>query len=224
MTPWRRRVTRPRRNPVQTAPSSAEPMSSPRISRCPSALQAVATRTAVLQIRRPRGPSSAARRSSQTDTGLRPVASGGHQLIQLDADPRDLALGHAVDAQLAGDIAHPPGRDPSTYHCMTTAASPLGATTRLQQRREVAALARHPQPCAATRTAPSWTRPACSSSTWILKALHSRMMRWSPPHHADDRLPSVAAPGIEQIICFLCCSPGFYTTSGTLTSAWTGSA
>ena len=52
-TPDSPRVTKPRRNPVQLAPSSALPSSSPSSSRCPSALQAVATSTAVLQTRPP---------------------------------------------------------------------------------------------------------------------------------------------------------------------------
>jgi hypothetical protein len=52
-TPCSPRATRPRRNAVQLAPSSALPSSSPSSSRCPSALQAVATSTAVLQTRPP---------------------------------------------------------------------------------------------------------------------------------------------------------------------------
>ena len=52
-TPCSPRATRPRRNAVQLAPSSAAPTSSPSSSRCPSALQAVATSTAVVQTRPP---------------------------------------------------------------------------------------------------------------------------------------------------------------------------
>jgi hypothetical protein len=51
--PDRPRATSPRRNAVQLAPSSALPSSSPSSSRCPSALQAVATSTAVLHTRPP---------------------------------------------------------------------------------------------------------------------------------------------------------------------------
>lgn len=53
LMPCKPRATRPRRNAVQTAPSSKEPVSSPRISRCPLALTPVATRVATLQIRPP---------------------------------------------------------------------------------------------------------------------------------------------------------------------------
>jgi hypothetical protein len=71
------------------------------------------------------------------------------------------------------------------------------------------------RPCAATHTAPSWTRPPCSSSTWILRAFASRMTRWSSRHHLGVH-PAWRRPNACTATCFLCCGRAPTPLPGTL--------
>ena len=80
-------------------------------------------------------------------------------------------------------VGHPLGlRWPCSAPIWADTSTSINAWARVRTPR---AGSRHrpPRPCAATHTAPSWTRPPCSSSTWILRAFASRMTRWSSRHH-----------------------------------------
>ena len=192
----------------------------------------------------------------------RPVAPRVDHLVELRADPRHLALGDPLQPHRAGHVIHPPGRHPlhiALHH--HRGQRPLGPPARLQDRREVAALAQprdlklhradpgcpspwagsrcggspaagcagcaqrrsgpRPRPpsapgraCARPRagsrhrrcrpcynpTAPSWTRPPCSSSRWILRAFTSRMTRWSSHHHLPRPTQRGGARMLAQLL------------------------
>jgi hypothetical protein len=265
-TPDRPRATRPPRNPVQTAPSSALPRSSPSSSRWPSAVPAVATSTAVLHPRPPSRTFIDRASTPTTQTGRRPAAGCATPRPPRRAQRRSATPGcwRIPPAHRAGHLLHPPGRHPlhraRQHH---RGQCPLGPPARLQQAREGAALAQprelklhradpgvpvagpgavavgHPlgvrwpcsapiwaatstssapgracprprpgrrhrrcRPCPATPTAPSWTRPPCSCSRWILRAFTSRLTRWSSHH----QLPQLTQRGGARMFAQLLAS------------------
>jgi hypothetical protein len=70
-----------------------------------------------------------------------PAPPGGHRVVELSTDPRDLRLGDPLQPHRTGHIVHPAGRHP--LHVALgdhRGQRPLGPPARLQQRREVAPL------------------------------------------------------------------------------------
>ena len=115
LTPDRPRAFRPRNRVSQPASDSAEQMSTPRISRCPSALTPVATRTWVLTTRPPSRTFIVNASAARNVYG--PWSSGRVRKSSTWASS-SLAITETCDLRQPGDaegldeLLHPARRDP----------------------------------------------------------------------------------------------------------------
>ena len=144
LTPRRPRRASLRRNSVQNVSASEGPMSMPSTSRRPSLLTPTATITATETMR----PLLAHLHVGRVDPQIRPVAldraveEGLHLLVDLLAQPADLALGDAGHAHRLDQIIDRAGRDALDVGFLHHGGQRLlGQPARLQEARKVAALA-----------------------------------------------------------------------------------
>ena len=111
----------------------------------------------------------------------RPVEKGLDALVDIGAEPADLALGHAAHPQRPDQVVHPPGRDPVDV-CLLDHRDqrPVDAAPRVQEPGKVAPL---PQLREAQRHAPGRRLPVAIA---VAVALHQPRRILHPPGGAGE--------------------------------------